>query len=90
MRLAAVHALARLARLGEEEIPPVVRSAYKGERFEFGPHYIIPKPFDPRVLLHVAPAVAQAAMATGVAREKLEPEPYRRELEARILEIAEL
>ena len=65
MKLAAVHALAKLAR---EEVPDSVSKAYGNEKFSFGPSYIIPKPFDPRVLLHVAPAIAQAAMDTGVAR----------------------
>ncbi|OGU09015.1 MAG: malic enzyme [Geobacteraceae bacterium GWC2_58_44] len=65
MKLAAVHALARLAR---EEVPDSVSKAYGNEKFAFGPNYIIPKPFDPRVLLHVAPAIAQAAMDSGVAR----------------------
>ena len=65
MKLAAVHALARLAR---EEVPDSVSRAYGNEKFAFGRNYIIPKPFDPRVLLHVAPAIAQAAADTGVAR----------------------
>ena len=68
MKLAAVHALARLAR---EECPDSVCKAYGNQKFTFGPNYIIPKPFDPRVLLHVAPAIAQAAMATGVARQPI-------------------
>ncbi|MCJ7795866.1 MAG: NADP-dependent malic enzyme, partial [Thermoleophilia bacterium] len=68
MKLAAVHALADLAKLGEKDIPQAVKKAYPKERFHFGPSYIIPKPFDPRVLLHVAPAVAKAAMDSGVAR----------------------
>ncbi|MBU5636775.1 NADP-dependent malic enzyme [Geomonas sp. Red69] len=69
MKLAAVHALARLA---QEEVPDSVSKAYGNEKFSFGPNYIIPKPFDPRVLLHVAPAIAQAAMDTGVARQPIE------------------
>ena len=68
MKLAAVHALARLAR---EECPDSVCKAYGNQKFTFGPNYIIPKPFDPRVLLHVAPAIAQAAMETGVARQPI-------------------
>ena len=55
------------ARRGEA-VPEVVRRAYPNENFDFGPEYIIPKPFDSRVLQYVAPAVAQAAMETGVAR----------------------
>ena len=68
MKLAAVYALARLAR---EEVPDSVSKAYGNEKFAFGPNYIIPKPFDPRVLLHVAPAIAQAAMDSGVARQPI-------------------
>ncbi len=69
MKLAAVKALAKLAR---EEVPDSVSKAYGNEKFVFGRNYIIPKPFDPRVLLHVAPAIAQAAMDTGVARQPIE------------------
>ncbi len=69
MKLAAVKALAKLAR---EEVPDSVSKAYGNEKFVFGRNYIIPKPFDPRVLLHVAPAIAQAAMETGVARQPIE------------------
>ncbi|MBJ6799800.1 NADP-dependent malic enzyme [Geomonas propionica] len=69
MKLAAVQALAKLAR---EEVPDAVSKAYGNEKFSFGRNYIIPKPFDPRVLLHVAPAIAQAAMDTGVARMPIE------------------
>jgi malate dehydrogenase (oxaloacetate-decarboxylating)(NADP+) len=68
MKLAAVHALANLAK---EDVPDSVRKAYSGEAISFGREYIIPKPFDPRVLLHVAPAVAQAAMDSGVARRPI-------------------
>lgn len=68
MKLAAVKALARLTR---EEVPDSVSKAYGNVKFSFGRDYIIPKPFDPRVLLHVAPAVAQAAMDTGVARQPI-------------------
>jgi malate dehydrogenase (oxaloacetate-decarboxylating)(NADP+) len=69
MKLAAVQALARLAR---EEVPDSVSKAYGNVKFVFGREYIIPKPFDPRVLLHVAPAIAQAAMDSGVARQPIE------------------
>ncbi len=69
MKLAAVKALASLAR---EEVPDSVCKAYGNEKFSFGRNYIIPKPFDPRVLLHVAPAIAQAAMDSGVARQPIE------------------
>ncbi|MCK5826545.1 MAG: NADP-dependent malic enzyme, partial [Desulfuromusa sp.] len=80
MKLAAVMALAGLAKL---DVPDSVRKAYPGEDIQFGRNYIIPKPFDPRVLLHVAPAVAQAAMDTGVARRPIEDmQKYRDSLEA--------
>lgn len=79
MKLAAVRALAKLAR---EDVPDKVRRAYGVERIFFGPEYIIPKPFDPRVLLRVAPAVAGAAMDSGVARVELDLEQYVRKLEA--------
>ncbi len=69
MKLAAVKALAQLAR---EECPDSVCKAYGNQKFVFGPNYIIPKPFDPRVLLHVAPAIARAAMESGVARQPIE------------------
>ena len=68
MKLAAVKALADLAR---KPVPDSVSRAYAGESFEFGPDYIIPKPFDLRVLTHVSPAVAQAAMDSGVARKPI-------------------
>lgn len=80
MKLAAVKALADLAKL---DVPDSVRKAYAGEDIQFGREYIIPKPFDPRVLLHVAPAVAQAAMDSGVARRPIKDmEKYRDSLEA--------
>ena len=66
MKMAAARALAALAR---EEVPDQVVRAYGLKELRFGPEYLIPKPFDPRVLLRVAPAVAQAAIDTGVARE---------------------
>lgn len=72
MKLAAVHALAELAK---EEVPPEVIRAY-GDSFSFGPDYILPKPFDPRVLSKVAPAVAEAAMNSGVARKLVDIEEY--------------
>ena len=79
-----------VVRLTDPTLQNAVRRAYPGERFEFGPSYIIPKPFDPRVLLHVAPAVAEAAMATGVARLTIDTEVYRQVLERRIRDIASL
>lgn len=69
MKLAAVHALAELAR---EDVPEKVSAAYGGKSFRFGREYLIPKPFDSRVLLRVAPAVAQAAMSSGVATKPIE------------------
>jgi malate dehydrogenase (oxaloacetate-decarboxylating)(NADP+) len=80
MKLAAVKALAKLAR---EEVPDSVSKAYGNVKFVFGRDYIIPKPFDPRVLLHVAPAIAQAAMDSGVARQPIEDmEKYVEHLES--------
>jgi malate dehydrogenase (oxaloacetate-decarboxylating)(NADP+) len=79
MKLAAAEAIAELARMEADEV--VVR-AYGGAAPVFGPDYIIPKPFDPRLILHVAPAVARAAMASGVALRPIEDfEAYREELE---------
>lgn len=80
MKLAAVHALAELAR---EEVPESVSAAYSNKSFHFGPEYIIPKPFDSRVLLKVAPRVAQAAMETGVAQKPITDfEAYHHRLES--------
>jgi malate dehydrogenase (oxaloacetate-decarboxylating)(NADP+) len=80
MKLAAVKALASLAK---QDVPEAVRKAYAGEAIEFGREYLIPKPFDPRVLLHVAPAVARAAMDSGVARRPIEDmDAYIEKLEA--------
>lgn len=73
MKLAAVNALASLAR---EPVPESVRRAYGNAHFSFGRDYFIPKPFDPRVLYYVAPAVALAAMDTGVARKDISVEDY--------------
>lgn len=82
MKIAAVRALASLAK---EDVPDSVLSAYGGEPIRFGPEYIIPKPFDPRVLLWEAPAVAKAAMESGVARLPIADfEAYKDSLEARL------
>lgn len=81
MKIAAAHALARLAH---EEVLEEVRDAYGGAELKFGPDYIIPKPLDPRVLYFEAPAVAEAAMKSGVARIEIDIEKYREELKARI------
>jgi malate dehydrogenase (oxaloacetate-decarboxylating)(NADP+) len=87
MKLAAVRALASLAR---QDVPDSVARAYGVETFRFGPEYLIPKPFDPRVLLWVAPAVAKAAMDSGVARLKVDLDEYRERLEARLGKAREL
>ena len=82
MKIAASHALAKLAK---EDVPDSVIRVYGGKRIEFGREYIIPKPFDPRVLLWETVAVAQAAMATGVARTPIaDIEAYKDRLEARL------
>jgi malate dehydrogenase (oxaloacetate-decarboxylating)(NADP+) len=79
MKLAAVEAIAELARLEASE---VVARAYGGAAPVFGPEYIIPKPFDPRLILHVAPAVARAAMQSGVAQQPIDDwDAYREQLE---------
>ena len=78
MKLAATRALAALAK---EDVPDSVCSAYGVGRIRFGPEYIIPKPFDPRVLVWEASAVARAAMETGVARQTVDLDEYRDRLE---------
>jgi malate dehydrogenase (oxaloacetate-decarboxylating)(NADP+) len=89
MKHAAVAALAELARKGET-VPDVVKKAYPNEVFDFGPRYIIPKPFDPRVLLYVAPAVAQAAIDTGVARKPIDMLGYEERLQQTVSDLANL
>src|SRR2546425_448439 len=81
MEMAATRALAALAK---EEVPDAVMRAYGLERLRFGPEYLIPKPFDPRVLLWVAPAVAWAAVGSGVAGRVIDVEEYRAQLDARL------
>ncbi|MBV9755530.1 MAG: NADP-dependent malic enzyme [Alphaproteobacteria bacterium] len=79
MKVAAVEAIAGLARMEASE---VVATAYGGAAPVFGPEYIIPKPFDPRLILEVAPAVARAGMASGVARRPIaDLDAYRVDLE---------
>jgi malate dehydrogenase (oxaloacetate-decarboxylating)(NADP+) len=82
MKIAAAQGLADLAK---EEVHESVKRAYGDDNIEFGKDYIIPKPFDPRVLTRVAPAVAKAAMDTGVARKSIDDfDEYRRQLDIRM------
>jgi len=81
MKLAATQALATLAK---EDVPDSVCRAYGVARLQFGREYLIPKPFDPRVLMWEAAAVAEAAMRTGVAQEPVDLETYRAQLERRL------
>ncbi len=81
MKLAATHALADLAK---EDVPDSVCRAYGVERLQFGREYLIPKPFDPRVLMWEASAVAEAAMRSGVAQEPVDLDVYRAQLERRL------
>ncbi|CAN5386541.1 NADP-dependent malic enzyme [soil metagenome] len=77
MKVAAAEAIASLARLPAHES---VAQAYGGNKLVFGPDYIIPTPFDPRLIVEIAPAVAKAAMDSGVARRTLDIDVYRRTL----------
>ncbi|MEQ8805319.1 MAG: malic enzyme-like NAD(P)-binding protein, partial [Rhodospirillales bacterium] len=82
MKIAASEALADLAR---EDVPDEVARAYRGTQLQFGPEYIIPTPFDPRLISAIPPAVAEAAMASGVARTPIvDMEQYTHELKARL------
>ncbi len=81
MKMAAATALSKLTH---QDVPDSVLKAYNLETLKFGEEYIIPKPFDPRVLLWVAPAVAEAAMKSGVARRPIDLVAYREQLEARL------
>ena len=81
MLIAAARALAELAR---EEIVEEVERAYGYEHFSFGPEYLLPKPIDPRILLRESTAVAQQAIAEGVARISVETEPYQESLIVRL------
>lgn len=88
MKLAAAHALAKLAK---EAVLPEICKLYDKEKIEFGRDYIIPKPMDPRVLLWVAPAVAKAAMETGVARKPIADfNDYEKELKKRLGHLQEV
>ncbi|HVZ75417.1 MAG TPA: NADP-dependent malic enzyme [Polyangia bacterium] len=81
MKIAAARALAALAH---EPVPDAVAEAYGAESFRFGPEYVIPKPFDTRVLWWCAPAVAKAAMESGAARLEIDLDEYRERLQRRI------
>ena len=80
MEIAAVHAIADLAQAEQSE---VVAAAYAGEELAFGPEYLIPKPFDPRLMMKIAPAVAEAAVASGVASRPIKDmDAYREKLQS--------
>jgi malate dehydrogenase (oxaloacetate-decarboxylating)(NADP+) len=80
MEIAAVHAIAELAQAEQNE---VVAAAYAGEKLAFGPDYLIPKPFDPRLMMKIAPAVAQAAVDSGVAlRPVTDMDAYKQRLQS--------
>ena len=82
MKIAAANAIAMLAR---EDVPDEVTDAYAGESLRYGEDYIIPAPFDPRLISAVSSAVAEAAMSSGVARKPIDDlETYRRDLSARL------
>ena len=82
MKIACAQALAMLAR---EDVPDEVAAAYSGRKLKFGPDYIIPTPFDPRLIWYIPPFVAQAAMDTGVARQPIpDMEAYRIALRQRV------
>ena len=82
MKIACARALAALAR---EDVPDEVAAAYRGRKLKFGRDYIIPTPFDPRLIWYIPPFVAQAAMDTGVARKPiLDMDAYRTELRSRL------
>jgi malate dehydrogenase (oxaloacetate-decarboxylating)(NADP+) len=80
MEIAAVHAIAELAQAEQSE---VVAAAYAGQNLSFGPEYLIPKPFDPRLMIKIAPAVAKAAAESGVAQRPIQDfDAYREKLQA--------
>ena len=82
MKIAAAHALAKLAR---EDVPDEVAAAYSGQRLQYGPDYIVPTPFDPRLIWAVPTAVAKAAMDSGVARKPIaNMDAYRASLRGRL------
>ena len=80
MEIAAVHAIADLAQAEQSER---VAAAYVGEKLSFGPEYLIPKPFDPRLMMKIAPAVAKAAEESGVAQRPIKDmDAYRDKLQS--------
>ena len=82
MKIACAHALAQLAR---EDVPDEVAVAYRGRKLKFGPDYIIPTPFDPRLIWYIPPFVARAAMDTGVSRVSIDDmDEYRAALRERV------
>jgi malate dehydrogenase (oxaloacetate-decarboxylating)(NADP+) len=82
MKVAAARALAALAK---QDVPDEVAAAYRGKRLQFGPDYIIPSPFDPRLISEIPPYVAKAAMDSGVARKPIaDMEAYRHSLQQRL------
>src|SRR5437868_8228249 len=82
MKIAAAHAIAALAR---EDVPDEVATAYRGARPVYGPEYIIPSPFDPRLISRVSAAVAEAAMKSGVAKKQItDLAVYQFQLSARL------
>jgi len=78
MKIAATHALAEIAK---KPVPEVISRAYGGKKFSFGPEYIIPTPFDPRVLPEESVAVARAAIESGVAQKNIDLDEYRKKLQ---------
>ena len=81
MKVAAAEALAALAR---EDVPDEVDRAYSGRRLRYGPEYVVPVPFDPRLIVEVSAAVAKAAMDSGVAKKKLDIAEYKKSLSGRL------
>jgi malate dehydrogenase (oxaloacetate-decarboxylating)(NADP+) len=82
MKIAAAHAIAKLAR---EDVPDEVAAAYSGQRLQYGPNYIVPTPFDPRLIWAVPSAVAKAAMDSGVARKPIASmDAYKTSLKGRL------
>jgi len=81
MKVAAAEALAKLAR---EDVPDEVDRAYSGRRLRYGPEYVVPVPFDPRLIVEVSAAVAKAAMDSGVARRTIDLAVYKKSLSGRL------